>query len=67
MVTPRERARQIASSHDWWKDHESLRCHREIKPGVVCGQRLRAGMIDVQKFEDMITAAIEAAIEEVAK
>ncbi len=60
-MTPRERAREVASSHDWWVSYPTKVCCGK------CGQRLWAGMIDVKKFEDLITAAIEAAVEEISR
>lgn len=57
-MTPRERAHLIAASHDWWTEGPTKVCCGK------CGQRIRASLIDVGKFEDMITKAIEDAVSE---
>lgn len=61
LMRSRERAHEIASSHDWWAEGPT-----KVSCGK-CGMRIRAGMIDVGKFEDLITQAIEAAVEEATK
>lgn len=53
----RERAEQIAKADDYWSDRASLCCGR-------CGQRVRAGMIDISLLIDRIEAAIKEAVSE---